>query len=181
MRSLRLKFPDSGQEAKNAGYAVMLLGILALASVLYELKTAMDEVAYWELRIAGMDRRTQRKTAPQAAAAKGGGGGRDMKQEVKRANLVMSEIDLPWGPLFDSVEYASSHDVALLSFQPDAAGRTMRIGGEAKSMSALLDFVSALEREPALRDAHLLKYEIKRDDPLRPVIFSLTASWIETS
>lgn len=180
IRSLKLKFPDSGQEAKLAGYAVMLLGILALTSVLYQLKTAMDEVAYWDLRLAGMDRRTQRKITPQAVPEKGGGS-RDMKQEVKRANMVMSEIDLPWGPLFDSVEYASSHDVALLSFQPDAAGRTMRIGGEAKSMSALLDFVSALEREPALKDAHILKYEIKQDDPLRPVVFSLTASWIEIS
>ena len=26
-------------------------------------------------------------------------------------------------------------------------------------------------------NAHLLKYEIKRDDPHRPVIFLLTASW----
>ena len=108
-------------------------------------------------------------------------GGREIKQEVRRANAVLSEIDLPWGALFDSVEYATSHEVALLSFQPDAAGRTMRMGGEAKSMPALLDFVSALEREPVLKDAYLLKYEVKQDDPQRPIIFSVMASWIEAS
>ena len=102
---------------------------------------------------------------------------RDVKQEVKKANSVMSELDLPWQALFDSVEYAANPDVALLSFQPDAAGRIMRIGAEAKNIAAMLDFVGALEREPALKDAHLLKYEIKRDDPHRPVIFLLTASW----
>ena len=48
-------------------------------------------------------------------------------------------------------------------------------------MLALLDFVGALEREPVLKDAYLLKYEIKREDPQQPVIFSLTASWIEIS
>ena len=41
--------------------------------------------------------------------------------------------------------------------------------------------VSALEREPVLKDAYLLKYEIKQDDPQRPIIFSLMASWIEAS
>ena len=123
MRSLRLKFPDRGQEARNAGYAMLLLGIFALAGVLYQFKMAMDEVAYWDSRITAMDRRAQRKTTPQFSP---GRGSREIKQEIKKANTVMSEIDLPWEALFDSVEYASSHDVALLSFQPDAAGRKMR-------------------------------------------------------
>lgn len=156
----------------------MVLGIVLFAVVLHQLKGAMDEAAYWDLRIARMDRRVQREAAPQVLS---GPRGREIKQEIKRANAVMSEIDLPWQALFDSVEYASSHDVALLSFQPDAAGRTIRIGAIAKNIPAMLDFVSALEREPALRDTFLLKYEIKREDPQRPVVFSLTASWIETS
>ncbi|MBA2658518.1 MAG: fimbrial assembly protein [Nitrosospira sp.] len=178
MRGLNLKFPDAGQEARSVGYAMLLAGVIALSYVLYQLNTAIDEVAYWDLRIVAMDRQSQRKTMPLASPVQGG---REIKQEFRRANAVMSEIDLPWGALFDSVEYAASHDVALLSVQPDAAGRTMRIGGEAKTMSALLDFVGALEREPVLKDAYLLKYEIKQDDPQRPIIFSLMASWIEAS
>jgi hypothetical protein len=54
----------------------------------------------------------------------------------------------------------------------------LRIGGEAKNMTALLDFVGTLERESALEDAYLLKYEVKQDDPQKPIIFSLIASWI---
>lgn len=178
MRSLNLKFPDGGQETRSAGYAMLLLGMLALAGVLHQYQEATDEVAYWDLRIASMDRQTGRKTTPLASPAQGG---REVKQEIRRANAVLSEIDLPWGTLFDSVEYATGPEVALLSFQPDAAGRTMLMGGEAKSMPALLDFVSALEREPVLKDAYLLKYEVKQDDPQRPIIFSIMASWIEAS
>ena len=174
MRSLRLKFPDGGGEARQAGYAVMVLGMIVLAGVLYQFDAAMNEVAYWDLRIASMDRRIQRKTAPQASSAHERP---EMKREVKKANAVMSELDLPWGALFDSIEYASSHDVALLSIQPDPSSRKMRIGGEAKNIPARLDFVGALAREPALKDAHLLKYEIKRDDPHRPVTFFVSASW----
>lgn len=178
MRSLNLRFPDSGQEARSAGYLILGLGMLALAAVLYQYQGATDEVTYWDLRIASMDPQTGRKTKPRVSPAQGG---REIKQEIRRANTVLSEIDLPWGALFDSVEYATSPEVALLAFQPDAAGRTMRMGGEAKSMSALVDFVSALEREPVLKDAYLLKYEIKQDDPQRPIIFSVMASWIEAS
>lgn len=174
MRRLNLKFPADGGMARQAGYGLMLLGVVLFASVLYLFTAAMDEVAYWDLRIASMDRRIQRKTTPQVLS---GPRGREIKQEIKKANAVMSEIDLPWQALFDSVEYAAGHDVALLSFQPDAASRTMRIGGMAKNIPAMLDFVAALEREPALQNAYLLKYEVKRDDPQRPVVFSLTASW----
>jgi hypothetical protein len=157
----------------------MSLGVLILAGVLYEFNLAMNEVAYWDSRIASVERRVQRAPAPQGTQGTVSYAGRDvnMKQEVKKANAVMSELDLPWQALFDSVEYAANHDVALLSFQPDPAGRIMRIGAEAKNIAAMLDFVGALEREPVLKDAHLLKYEIKRDDPHRPVIFLLTATW----
>ena len=152
----------------------MVLGVIVLAGVLYQFYTAMNEIAYWDLRVASMDRRMQRKTAPQVSLVYERP---EMKREVRKANTVMSELDLPWGALFDSVEYASSHDVALLSIQPDASSRKMRIGGEAKNIPAMLDFVGALEREPALKDTYLLKYEIKRDDPHRPVTFLVSASW----
>ena len=191
MRSLKLKFPANGGYAKREGNALLLLGIVVLAIVLYEFKVTMDEAEYWEIRIANMDQRVQSRATPQILSTPGGrepgrretgrretSGPREIKVEVKKANAVMSELDLPWEALFDSLEHAASRDVALLSFQPNAVGRTIRIGGEAKNISAMLDFVGALEREPAVEDAYLLKYEIKRDDPQQPVIFSLTASWI---
>ncbi|HEV7929253.1 MAG TPA: fimbrial assembly protein [Nitrosospira sp.] len=179
MRRLRLRFPYSGGGAERIGYVIMSLGAIMLAGVLYEFNLAMNEVAYWDTRIASVERRVQRTAAPQGTGtlSSSSSSGRDMKQEVKKANAVMSELDLPWQALFDSVEYAANHDVALLSFQPDPTGRIMRIGAEAKNIAAMLDFVGALEREPVLKDAHLLKYEIKRDDPHRPVIFLLTATW----
>lgn len=175
MRSLKLKFPDDGGEDRRSGYALVVLGLAVLAVVLYEFNLAMNEVAYWDLRIAGMDRRVERRSAPAAVARMNETP--EIKREIRKANTVLNELDLPWEALFDAIEYASSHDVALLSFQPDPSSRKMRIGGEAKNVSAMLEFVGALEREPALKDAHLLRYEIKHDDPYRPVTFSLTATW----
>ena len=61
MRALKLRFPDRGQDVRGGGYAVLLLGILSLLGVLYQFKEAMDEAAYWDLRIAAMERRVERK------------------------------------------------------------------------------------------------------------------------
>ncbi len=175
MRSLKLRFPQGAGDAQGTGHALLVLGMITLAVVLYQFNLAMNEVDYWDVRIASMDRRMERTTEPGISAAHTSP---EKKREMQKANLVMSEIDLPWEALFDSVEHASSEDVALLSFQPNPAGRTLRIGGEAKDIPAMLAFVSALEREAALKDVHLLRYEVKRDDPQQPVVFLLTASWI---
>ena len=180
MRSLRLKFPDDGSEARRTGYALLLLGVAALAGVLYQFNLAMNEAAYWDLKIASMERRVERKatsTRTPTPAISRTAQTPETKREIKKANAILNELDLPWEALLDAIEYASRHDVALLSFQPDVSSRKMRIGGEAKNVAAVLEFVGALEREPALKDAHLLRYEIKRDDPYRPVTFSLIASW----
>ena len=180
MRSLKLKFPDDGGEDRRSGYALGVLGLAVLAVVLYEFNLSMNEVAYWDLKIAGMERRVERKSGSAGsvpAAVARMNESPEIKREIRKANAVLNELDLPWETLFDAIEYASGHDVALLSFQPDPSSRRMRIGGEAKNVSAMLEFVGALEREPALKDAHLLKYEVKHDDPYRPVTFSLTATW----
>ena len=176
MRSLRLKFPDDGGEARQAGYALLLLGLAAVAAVLYQFNLAMNDLSYWDLKMASIERRTERKTTPAPAVARIAESP-ETKREIKKANAILSELDLPWEALLDAIEYASNHDVALLSLQPDVSSRKMRIGGEAKNVAAMLEFVGALEREPALKEAHLLRYEIKRDDPYRPVTFSVTATW----
>jgi hypothetical protein len=159
MYALKLKFPDGRHDASSAGYAILMLGIFSLMVTLYQFKLAVDEAAYWDLRVAAMDRRGVRRDVPTVLQ---GQQGRYSKKEIQKANTILS-------------------DVALLSFHPDPEGRTVLIGGEARNLPSLLDFVSALEREPALRDAYLVKYEVKRDDPQRPLVFSITSSWIEAS
>ena len=93
----------------------------------------------------------------------------------------MDQINLPWEALFDSIEQAATEEIALLSLQPTVSSRTLRISGEAKNMSELLDFVEALERELTFENVHLLNYKIKQDNPHRPIVFLLTAAWIQVS
>ena len=107
--------------------------------------------------------------------------GQEIRKEITQANTILDQIKLPWEALFDSIEHATTEEIALLSLQPNASNQILRISGEAKSMSELLDFVEALERESIFKNVHLLNYKIRQDNPQRPIIFLLTATWIGVS
>jgi len=97
--------------------------------------------------------------------------------EIKRANGIIRQLNLPWDRLFLAMESAASDRVALLSIQPDARKRTIRISGEAKNLEAMLDYLARLRSQEILSQVVLASHEIKAQDPDKPVRFSLSAKW----
>lgn len=176
MRSLKLKFPYAGQQARRVDYILLGLGILVLIACFYQLKLAMEETAYWEARVNRFEQQQQHRKTPRTPLARIT---QETQQEIKLATEVLQQINLPWEPLFDSLEYAVSKEIALLSVQPNVANRVIRISGEARNLVALTDFVEAMEREEIFENAHLLTYKVKQENPYRPIAFSLTTSWID--
>jgi hypothetical protein len=128
-----------------------------------------------------LEKQQQQKAAPRARSARVREFSQEIRKEIAQANTVLDQINLPWETLFDSIESAATEQIALLSLQPNVANQTLRISGEAKNMSELLDFVEALERELVFENVHLLNYKIKQDNPHRPIIFLLTATWLGTN
>ncbi len=182
MRSLKLAFPYVGQQVRSVDWGLLFMGIIILLGVLYQFRLTTESVNYWSVRVERIETQRQKKIAPRVRSTSHVREvGQEIQQEIARANVIMNQINLPWESLFDSIEQASSKEIALLSLQPNVANRTLRIGGEAKTMSALLDFVEAIEREIIFEKAHLLNYKIKQNSPQQPVGFLLIASWIEIS
>ncbi len=186
MRSLRLKFPYSGQQSPIIDATLLVLGLLALISVLYLLKQTTENVNYWENRVEHLEKQQQpnissrhrtsnRRRDPSQKISQ------EIRQEIEKANKIVGQLNLPWESFFNAIEFATSQEVALLSLQPNVANRNIRINGEAKDITALLDFVEALERENVFEKAHLLNYKIKQDNPQRPFIFLITATWNQLS
>ena len=182
MPRLRLKFPDHGQLLPHVDYSLLLIGLLVLAGVLFQFQQISKDVNYWSNRVEHLEKQQQQKAAPRTRSSpRIKEFGQEIRKEISKANTILDQINLPWESLFDSVEHAATEDIALLSLQPNVSSRALRISGEAKNMSELLDFVEALEREPIFENVHLLNYKIKQDNPHRPIIFLLTAVWISAS
>ena len=182
MRRLRLKFPDSGQHDRRIEFSILLLGLLVLVGVFYQFRQVSGEVNYWNIRVERLEKQHQPKVTQRTRSSSRNREreySQEIRKEIIKANAILGQINLPWEALFDSIEHATNNEeVALLTLQPNVSSQSLRIGGEARNMAVLLDFVEALERELVFKNAHLLNYKIKRDHPHRPIDFLVTASWI---
>ena len=184
MRRLKLQFPYIGQHSQAVDYCLLLVGLLTLVLVISQFTASAKEVDVWETRVARIEQQQQqqREVTPRRSSRQNQRNiTQEIRQEIRKASVVIDEMNLPWESFFDAIEFASHEDVAILSLQPSIASSNMRISGEAKDMSVLLLFVEALERELVFENAHLLNYKIKLDNPHKPVVFLLTASWKHVS
>lgn len=182
MRSLRLKFPDTGQQVRSVDLVCFFFGLVIFVGVLYQFKVTAEAINYWNLHIEHIEKKQNHKkkqrlqSNPQDQDIS-----QEIRKEIKNANVILERINFPWEALFDSIENAASKDIALLSLLPNVSKQSLRIGGEARNMSVLLDFVKAMEHETIFVNTHLLHYKTKKGSSQQPVFFQITTSWSEVS
>lgn len=97
--------------------------------------------------------------------------------EIDAINQAVRELNLPWNDFFQAIEAHVGERVALLSLEPDAANRTVRISAEAKSADVMLDFVAALAHESPFQKVQLSHHEINEGDRNKPFRFAIDAGW----
>lgn len=103
-----------------------------------------------------------------------------LEQETKAAEAVVRELTLPWGPLIGTLEEAATRDVAILQLQPDAQQRVLKLTAEARTEEAMFQYVRRLGAASTLGEAHLVSHQVQRDDPQRPIQFSVQAAMKST-
>ncbi len=165
------------QQSKTFPWGGVAMLILALAML------AMTGAYYYELERRAADleaqawrlERASRQTAPDVRP--GGRMTENMVLEVKHANEVLRQLNLPWEGLFQAVESSGGKDVALLALEPDTENRSVKISGEAKNMAALLDYIRQLEQREVFGTVYLQSHQVQQQDPDRPVRFALIAAW----
>lgn len=96
--------------------------------------------------------------------------------ENKALRQTFGAIRVDWAALNRHIENATSADVALLAVRPNVSGRALQISGEARNISAALAFVDALRTHP-LADVVLVSHQIRQNDPQRPIVFEISATW----
>jgi hypothetical protein len=99
-----------------------------------------------------------------------------LDDETKSAEAVVRELTLPWAPLLRSLEEAAMRDVAILQLQPDAHLRLVKLTAEARTQEAMFAYLRRLAAAKNLGEAHLVSHQVQRDDPQRPIHFSVQAA-----
>ena len=176
LRAIQLDFLQPTGRASRAGPWLLIAGTFAaVAAISYEGHLKRETAA-----------REERLTTLQAIASRSlpsitarGADTPEVREQVKKANAVLELMNVPWGELFAAIESAETGDVALLAVQPDARKRSVLIGGDARSLSAVFAYMERLERSKRLHGVVLLSHEVKSKEPGQPVAFTLSAAWQE--
>jgi len=95
--------------------------------------------------------------------------------DLKNAEAVLRQLALPWKEMVNAVEGAARPEIALLSMQPDAQQRQLRLTAEAPSEKAMLGYLERLAASPALGDVYIASHQVMLEDPRRPLQFTVQA------
>jgi Tfp pilus assembly protein PilN len=174
MQALRLDFQRTSKPVSIVG---LLMLVFALGVVL--------TLAYGELRLSRRQERLERSvavnqltlqrlsraSAPQSPRPRGG------EKAIEHANAVWQLLNQPWPWLFQALEDSKTDDVAVLSIEPDAVKKTLRIIAEVKKREAMMAYIQRLQAQPMLRKVELIENHINAQDNEKPLRFSLSAEW----
>jgi hypothetical protein len=152
------------------GLAVLLVSLAVAAGLGVRYRDARVEVARLETQSGLVLPERPAKPIPREK----------IEEEARNAEAVVRQLTIPWATLIGTIEQAATREVAILQLQPDADSRLLRLTAETRHREAMFDFVRRLGTAQGLADVHLVSHQVQREDPQRPVQFSIQASMKET-
>lgn len=174
MRALDLDY-QVGARRSVIGAVVLVAGVLLATVALIEYRSMREELAAWEIRVAEV--RTAAKRGPTGVPRPP----RDRDaaaEEIRLASRALQRLSSHWTELFGALESARADGVALLAIEPDPGRNTVKLTAEAKSAENMLAYVERLQGAEMLANVTLASHQIKQGDPLKPLRFAVTASWV---
>lgn len=91
------------------------------------------------------------------------------KEQLAEYNRVTRNLNTPWAAIFALLERRIPRDVALISIEPDAARRIVRLQAEARTLDDLIQCAESLRKDPSVARALPLQHDTNEQDPSRPV------------
>lgn len=175
MQVLHLDYQRSSQ-FPLAGSVLLALALAGLVVIGTYYRNLSDRAAGLEAKVEQVERLAHRGRTGGKIDGRVADG---FKDEMMHANQVLRQLSFPWGKLFNAVESSGSKDVSLLALDPDLEKGVVRISGEARNFSAMLDYISRLEEQDAIGTVYLQSHQVQQKDPEKPVRFALLAVWRE--
>ncbi len=165
---MRLDFQTPARSGGPVGFAILVLGCLALLALALQFRAA-------SLQREGLELKLEALQATHRAGIDAGAG-----QNAEDAAPVVTMLGAPWALLLQELESAS-HDeadsVAVLAVEPDREKGRIRITAEARNLDTALAYVQRLQKSRALKYPMLDSHEIRVEDRDQPVRFQLSADW----
>jgi Tfp pilus assembly protein PilN len=173
---LDMDFGGQHSRPRPAGAVLLAAGTLA---VVYALAQAFSSYIAWQSEKAANDALVARMPRVQDAGQAMYKASPAELQGFRNAALVRSQLHTPWPNLLKLLEAVPMENIAVLSVEPVAARRQLRLSAEAKNIPTMLDYLAFLQRQPALRHVTLMSHQVQQQAPGSPVRFQIQAQWGE--
>ena len=167
MRRVELDYLAAPRVPLWPGLLVLVVSIAVSAELFVRYRDTQAELA--RLQLAGSMVPAQRRAPPAPSRER-------LDAEMRNAESVVRQLALPWAGIIQAIEASATRDVVILQLQPDADTRSLRLTAEARSREAMFDYLRRLSSAPALADVHVVNHQLQRDDPQRPIQFSVQAA-----
>jgi Tfp pilus assembly protein PilN len=152
------------------GLLLLLAGAAALSLATLELDDLDQQTLAAEAKLKGLTRGIAAAPgARSAGTAKDAAGGATVE--------ALAHLRTPWPELLEHLEGLADLPVAVLDFDAQARGRTLRLAGEAKTMDEVLAFVEKLRKSQRFDDVFLQGHETRKVGAAEVIAFTVQANW----
>lgn len=150
---------------------VLLLAGVGAAVIAWDMqRKATESIHRWESAIHRLNLKSSKPVDPIANDFQG-------ELDLAHVQVVLKRLNMPWDKLFSVLEKATDDDIALVSLKPDPGRGLVRIGGEARSLYAMLTYAKRLQDAKYFSEVGLVDHEIDPKGGDKPVHFQLQAKW----
>ena len=164
---LQLDFIAPRKRRRALGFAVLIVSLALAGGLVFKYRETQQRMHELEAVEALLSTARPAPAIPRER----------LDREVKSAQATVRQLALPWAQLIDSLERASMKEVAVLHIQPDAQNRLLRVTAEARAQEPMLEYLRRLGATGSFAEVHLVSHQVREDDPLRPIQFSVQASF----
>ena len=165
---ITLDFSERRRRLPVGGLIILCLGVLAAYWTLSDYQSIAIESELLDISLARYQPRGDAVARRESLAGLG---------EIA---AITEQLNTPWAALLTDLEDAtrdSGKDVALLEVAPDRDRQNVRISGEARTLGAVLEYVSRLQGASSVAFPLLENHEIRTSERERPVHFVVSADW----
>lgn len=177
-KRLRLDFAPKPRRLSGPGLAVLLLCAALLLAALWPVSQMLSSKAGLEASLARLQAQREARARPAARpAARAVASDPAERTRLRALRRVAQNLTTPWADVLESLEAAPNQAVALLSVEPSAAKRSIRITAEARDAQDMLAYLAALQQDTRLTSVVLLSHQVQAQAPGMPLRFQLQAGW----
>jgi len=165
---IELDFSKPQRRIPVLGLIVLLLGAGAVYLTVTDYRSVSVESELIAINISRYETKN-RALQPEAGAV-----------DPDEVSAATDELTTPWSDLLDDLELAArdnGKDVALLEIAPDLGKQSVRISGEARTLTSALDYLSRLQSAESIAYPLLENHEVRTSERDRPVHFVIVADW----